>query len=87
VNHLTGQFGIVVGPSLAGIPLDNKVPALDITQSTKLLKERYPAIMEGSVKDHLVLEASPASAVTNAHALRGGGLGKTRPLGSDVLGG
>ena len=54
---------------------------------SKLLKERYPTIMEGSVKDHLVLEASPASAVTNAHALRGGGLGKTRPLGSDVLGG
>jgi hypothetical protein len=39
-GDLASDIGKAVGPSLAGIPLDDQVPSLDIAQPTQLLEKR-----------------------------------------------
>ena len=38
--QFAGEIGKAVGPSLAGIPLDDQVSSLDITQTAQLLEKR-----------------------------------------------
>jgi NADH dehydrogenase len=54
---------------------------------SKLLQERYPAIVQGSVRDAIATEIAPLQGEGVSIRAPARALSRTRPLGSDVLGG
>jgi NADH dehydrogenase len=65
--------------------LVDQFPVLEEHFST-LLKERYPAIVHGSVRDAIAAEINPLQGEGVTLQPRTSALSRTRPIGSDVLG-